>query len=581
MGGFLLARRENNSDVTEMKKLLETSLDVFREKGLPLHKKVVARDYILYVFNKYQSTTENTLLYQNGDFIVSTGTMFYKGKMGTPALDELFHDFSIENHDFFSNVLGNHCLIVSKGGKLFLANNPSGIYRVYCDQHKKLFSTSFLAIFKSLKEHNIGKQEFYEYMFDGAVYGDKTILQEIEIVDVKNIWQLSPVLAAVPLSLKFQNNYSFSSFDESVNECAGQLIQYYDAIKEYYGDSVCAALTAGMDTRLMFACMRHVDIKPYLYVYSYGQAGNTNVQIARMIAAKEGLEMDHEDKSQMMMVDTDAFPAFLEKQHYIYDGLGLGGIFGNGSDIETRLKRIHKTRLQLNGGGYLLRLFYSLPDKPISIMSFLKAKHDNGNYTMCRDFNKHAYYSSIAEKIKNILNINTDKISRKQVEQLFFNLRIRYWTPFNHMINEELSDTLIPGIEPQFTRITLNIPYKFMYLGIFQAAVIKHIHPDIAKYPSQYGYNFYDYENVPLRTRIKEYLQFHTPITLRPYIRRYYLNKPRKNNFSYYYLDKEYLDTVFPSSEPIISKYVDISKIMDPLMLSRVLSVEYLLTNKR
>jgi hypothetical protein len=579
MGGFLLVKRDHDADFKEIERQYRNSLNVFAKKGLPLNKKVSTSEYVIYVFRKYRSNRDNTMLFANGDFIVATGTMFYNGKMGDAALKEIFQDFSIENQEFFSRILGNYCLIISKGNRLFLCNSPSGIYRIYCDQSKKVISTSFLAVYTSLKERNIGIQEFYEYMFDGALYDDKTLIREIELVNAKSILQLSPTLTATPKSMNFKSPDPDSSFDDLVKECAGQLIEYYSYIKANYGDSVCSGLTSGMDTRLMLACMRNVGIKPYLYVY--GRQEWLEVKAAKVITAGEGLNLDVEERHKFPVISKDDYANFLEKQYYIVDGLGNDGIFDNGSDLSTRFKRIEKTQLQMNGGGYLLRLFYSLPNRTTSIKSFLKAKHDAGYYSMCHNnhFDVRLYFSNLEEKIKHTLDINRNRLNRKQVETLFFDWRIPYWTAFNHMINEQMADALIPGIDPQFSCLTLNVPYKYMYMGVFQAAVIKLIHPAIAKYPSQYGYNFYDYNNIPLQARIKEFTQFNTPTTLRPYLRAHLWHQWKKGDFPYY-LSKEYLDTIFPSRELAISEYIDIDKIIEPKMLSRALSVELLINNK-
>jgi hypothetical protein len=574
MGGFFLAKREKDVALETTERQYSRSVDVFRKKGLPLNKKLVTQDYIIYVFHKYRHDRDNTLLHENGDFIISTGTMLYNGRMGEAALQELYEDFSMDNQDFFSRLLGNYCVIISKGDNLFLCNNSSGVYRVYCDQTKKVISSSFLAVYKSLDEHRLEKQEFYEYMFDGALYGDKTLIGGIELVDSKKIVQLTPVLTDTPKNLDFSTPAPDATFDEMVNEGVRQTTDYYHTIQAYYGDSVCAGITAGMDSRLMLAGMRAAGITPYLYIY--GKEDSSEVKTVEMIATGEGLQLDIEEKFSFPRVGRDDYPGFLEKQYYMLDGLGNFGIFDNGSDMATRYKRVEKSRLQLNGGGYQMRLFYSLPNKPTPINTFLRAKHDGGDFSMCRRFDKKAYYSILEQKIKETLDVERDIISRKQVEQLFFDWRIKYWTAFNHMINEQLSDSLLPGVDPQLTALILNIPYKYLYLGSFQAAIIKKIHPDIARYPSQYGFNFYDYDKVPLRTKIDRFVQFHTPVALRPFFRKNILTRNIRR-ITPYYLTKEYLDTILPSSNLIVSEYVDISKITDFLMLSRVLSVELLL----
>ena len=146
------------------------------------------------------------------------------------------------------------------------------------------------------------------------------------------------------------------------------------------------------------------------------------------------------------------------------------------------------------------------------------------------------------------------------------------------MINEQLSDALLPGVDPQLTALILNIPYKYLYMGSFQAAIIKALHARIAKYPSQYGYNFYDYDKISPYIRLNRFAQFHTPTTLRPFIRKNFINRRIKGNVPYY-LSKSYLDTILTAPRLAVSEYVDIEKIVEIPMLSRVLSVELLLND--
>ena len=147
------------------------------------------------------------------------------------------------------------------------------------------------------------------------------------------------------------------------------------------------------------------------------------------------------------------------------------------------------------------------------------------------------------------------------------------------MINNQLADALVPFSESRFSYMTADIPYKYKYLDVFKAALIKLIDPALAKYPSQYGFNFYDYDKIPVRIKMKTYMQYHTPTVLRPFIRAHFWKQENKGKFPYY-LTREYLDTVFPPSELVISEYINIDKITDPNMLSRVLSVELLLTDR-
>jgi hypothetical protein len=125
----------------------------------------------------------------------------------------------------------------------------------------------------------------------------------------------------------------------------------------------------------------------------------------------------------------------------------------------------------------------------------------------------------------------------------------------------------------------MDVPYKDRYLNAFQAALVKLIDPALSKYPSQYGYSFYDYDKVSLWIKAKTYVRYHVPPGARPYLRAHFKNKDRKHRFPYY-LSSEYLETVFSLRQLSISQYIDIDKINDANMLSRVLSVELLMTDR-
>jgi hypothetical protein len=148
------------------------------------------------------------------------------------------------------------------------------------------------------------------------------------------------------------------------------------------------------------------------------------------------------------------------------------------------------------------------------------------------------------------------------------------------MINNQLSDALVPFLEPKTIYLTRDIPYKYKHLTVFKSALIKLIDPIVAKYPSQYGFSFCDYDKIPPQIKMKEFIRYHTPITLRPCVRKYWRRKNMGKDGYPYYFGKEYLDMIFPSNRLSVSKYIHIDKIDDPNMLSRVLSVELLITDR-
>ena len=146
MGAFLLIRKPKNVEVEEIEGTYRDSIAVFHKKGLPLNERIVTNDFVIYVFHKHKFQVDNTLLLDDGEFIISTGTCIYDRKIGCDALRKLYRDFS-EKGEFLSNVFGQYCLIVSKEGSLYLLNDYTGLYHVYSNHSRSVISSSFLAVF--------------------------------------------------------------------------------------------------------------------------------------------------------------------------------------------------------------------------------------------------------------------------------------------------------------------------------------------------------------------------------------------------------------------------------------------------
>jgi len=383
MGGFLLLKRNQNVPVEEIEKQNQSSIEVFKKKGLKLRKRIERERFVVFVFHKYSLKTKDQFEFENGDFIISTGTSIYNGKTGACALKALLEDFSNER-DFHANLYGHYCILIFHRGKLFIFTDYTGLYKVYCNKSKSVLSSSFLAVAKTLQKKNISKQEFYEYVFHEAFYGDNTIFKEIKLLDSKSLWQISPEISKTPQKIFFNDFQNTKSFDETVTMVSRNLISYFKILKSAFDNKVASSLSGGYDTRLMLALTRKVGISPYFFVY--GGRNSIDVKIAKAIAQGEKFELDHIDKSKYPKVARRDFYEMIENNFFLFDGFGAVGIFDNGSDIDTRIDRVKKAHLHLNGGGgEIFRRTWRFSDKrKINIENFLKNKY--GHIYMLNDF---------------------------------------------------------------------------------------------------------------------------------------------------------------------------------------------------
>jgi hypothetical protein len=126
---------------------------------------------------------------------------------------------------------------------------------------------------------------------------------------------------------------------------------------------------------------------------------------------------------------------------------------------------------------------------------------------------------------------------------------------------------------------------RFKDLGVFEAALIKFIDPDLAKYPSSHGYNFYD--NIGLGVKLRYFARLNLPLWLKVYIKKHYYDQADERLTLHdgrttlpFYLTRRYLDKIFTSKELVMSEYFHIDRIGDPQVLSRALTAELVITDR-
>jgi asparagine synthase (glutamine-hydrolysing) len=353
-------------------------------------------------------------------------------------------------------------------------------------------------------------------------------------------------------------------------------------LKDVSGDSIISSLSGGYDSRLMLALMRKVGISPSLFVY--GTADSGDVRVAKAIAGGEGLELDHIDKSASPAISPEQFPAVIERTYYLFDGLGCTGVFDNGSDVATRIRRAEQARLHLNGGGgEIYRRTWQVPDEKIDIGKYLKYKYgpihimeDFVDYAVCgENFERNEFLAGLREKIQRVLGTDRDWMTKQQLNVLYSFLRHKYWMGLNHSIDNQFSYALTPYAEKRFVFESFSIPMRYRSHGRFEAALIKHIDPQLAKYPSAYGFNFHD--PVRPRRRFLSSVREKLPNFLQPVIPMAH-RKLRALRFQPpFYMSGEYLAKVFSGRDLGVARYVHMERIKDPAMLSRVLSVELII----
>lgn len=579
MGAFLLVTSKH-SGFFDFEKKTAPAIDVFRQKQLLLNKKFVKNKFILYVFNKQRISVNNFIEYDELNFIAGTGTYIYKSKAGREALDAIFHDFSFEKE--FSGILqGDFAIIIFRDGNLIIFNSSEGLYRIYNSSDHTIFSSSILPLVKLSDDLVISKQEFFEYVLTGAHFGDKTIFKGIELLDSGKNYQLSPdIRISSKPEIKYISPFRDSDLEEIVFEVKETLSKYFRTIGKIFEDNIVIPLTGGFDTRLVYAMLKAEKIMPD-HAFVLKKDNHPDIEIAELIAAADDIKLD---------ILPNDFPDFtqdstlsqLKRQFFLYDGLGIGGIFQffSGMDVWDQLD--YRLLLLDGGGGEIYRNIHNLPDAEISLNKYIEKVLHKKDFSLFTDqYNNKEYLEQV--RIKIINSIQQSVISRQNMEIIFPFFYQKYWMGQINSLANQFSYYLTPFSDHIIALQSVEIPVKYKNKGYFEALLIRYSDENLARVPTNYGISFYDL-NENQRT-VKELIKQFVPDSLSNILKPVHKKIFKKNNLPFYsqsdYVNKalrldSYVKNIMGVNSLEVGEFIDFHKATDPAMISRALSVELL-----
>jgi hypothetical protein len=570
MGGFVVLPKESGESVEQLEARFARSLDVFRKKNLKLDRRICKGGFAVYRFHKLQSRSAEFIELPNGDFACYTGTFFYDGCTGTEALRLIYEDFASGPLQEVK-IAGNFSLLIYKRGELHYVGDYLGYYQVYVHNPTRVVSNSYLAVCLADTKHRLSKQALFEYIFHGLFVHEETLLADVHILDSQKIWRLEPSLRWEGRRPDYEPLPPSVRFSQVVDVVSSELSKYFAMLARNFSQDIGSALSGGYDTRHMLALLTQAGIIPHLHVY--GAASDPDVVIAKQIASSEAMTIEHVDKGARPRVDVNEFRKSIERDTLFFDGIKPLGLIDDGSDLATRLARASHAHMQLNGaGGEIYREIWNISDRPTGLVEFLRMRFDLASYDFCGNgFNSKEYFAIFAEKVRNILSIDRETLTRREAEMLFPLLRNKF-AQINNTANAQISDSILPFMEPKFAFPSFDIPIRYKYCGNLHSALIRAANPALARFNSAYGINFLD--PVPRPYRVRRMIERHVPLWARLIARKRRSQKPVRMP---YYFERAYLESILDLKSLRMAEYVDISKVSSPEILSRVLSVELLL----
>lgn len=535
--------------------------------------KIIEHDsYQILLCKKTVSQIDNYYENSRDDFCASSGSFYYKGKASTDALEHFFNDFDPDNlspHGF----MGIFTLIIKKNNRLYLITDPMGASRVFHNSTMTLWSSSFLAIAENLPNLTIDPQGVYEYSFQETNYGENTPFHEVKMADSFVIFEFEKNgIKKIPRKPPVSFNISSDKYEDLIDEHAFLLESQMSKIANIHGNKVATALSGGYDSRLMLSLALKSGIKPKVYVY--GADSSPDVMVAKQIAKGEKFDLNHINKAKHHKPDPDQYGEIVRDTFYALDGYPNESVFDFGANMETRRERAKRKTLVLNGGGgEIFRNFFYLPEGDYTVENLLDIFYSRYTLDIVTDrFSEYIYRDNLKRKIKKALNLTTDEMTRTQLEYAYPAFRLRYWTSKDNSNNTRLGQFLTPFICYETIMAALKLPLEYKTHGRFQGDLINHINPDLAKYPSDYGYAFN--EPVPYFKKFKNNMTIYRPIWLRrnSYAIQHKMRKLQKPET----ISDRYLGAVLPNGTPHMDHFFNVYQIKDAGLLGRIYTLEYL-----
>lgn len=569
MGAFLLVKN-TKFDYNNFETKLSKVLDLFTTKiKLPFSGKFILGEFTLYLFKKKFYEGANHIKLENGDFIASTGSLYYKGYSGKIALINLYKDF-LKNDKIENHCRGHYFVIIKENNSLFVFRDFYGIYPVYQDFSQEVISSSFLAVAFLQENLSISKNELYEYLFNGFWSEEKTLFEEILLLKYGqyiNLKQKETFFFSPEYMTITDKNYSqiLNIITETLNIHFSELTSAFNKIS--------LGLSGGYDSRLILAALLRQNVIPDLYVN--GTPNSIDIQCAKKIVEGTKLNLREVHYYEYYKNIEDNILNFIYNRFYYFDGLGVGGLFDLYSDIEYKQANPNKNTALLNGaGGEIYREAWNILIGKFSLKAYVQARYNKYNFSnILHDYSGNEYLKNIENKIHNYINEKHKRIDRQALEKLHPS---RYKAIHFIMGTMQLFNPFVmPFYEFHLIEQSVNIPVKYKYYGKLNKDLIMQQYPSLSSYMSAYGYNFEN--NIPLKIALKENLVSYTPLSLRPILRNFKKSKKLPvERYGHNLLSNSIIECVLPYGTNKINDYIIVKNIAHDTIKSRAFSLELL-----
>lgn len=485
MAGFHLTRAEPGADAR-----LAAARARFAAHGFTAFTAIRTADHVGFHVG-YIHGGPPTFHADGDDFIAVAGTLVFDGAIGQAALAGLLAAWTVP-FTAWNRVGGQFALVVHKAACTTVATDYFGAFQLFHDEDYRTVTTSFLAAAEAQPRLGWHDQGVYEFAFNVFPIGDDTVFAEVRRLGPDAQLELGTKGVRHPVDKPLPAAPDALPLDERVRAAADTLSATARPFVEAWGNAMQAPLSGGLDSRLALGMLRAHGVRPHVYVY--GEEGDDDVEIARAVGRAEGFEVELFNKPAHARIDPEDYPAIVGRNFDETDALVTdGGLFDNGGNAFARHARQAGGQLAVSGGcGEVFRNFFYLSNqrftpRDVALAFFARFKRSD---TSPR-FRPAAFLEAVAAKLGQALGRPPDRpLARTEVEQLYPRARCRAFFGREISLVGRHGGYFMPFLDHHVVAGALRIPMDLKRAGRFEAMLLHHIDPALARQPSAYGHDF-------------------------------------------------------------------------------------------
>lgn len=301
---------------------------------------------------KLNVENENTVFFNENDFITFSGTIFYKSCIGVEALEAIFHDFEGSVTNIRKNIFGNYFIFISKNESKVIFGDENSIYDIYyhISEGESWSISSLLSdiIKVSTHEFSIHRNNLLETVFQNGIIDDGSIYNEIDRLNGQQYLAVDS-LGTVKLHNLVSNNHELIT--EPYEELVSSLRNTSKMISTNY-NNIAISMTGGLDSRLALSMLVSSGTKPHLY-YGVGNNFITNTKTEDLNLVKfisEHLNLSLELKNWNTSRKIDGNWSDLSTKYGVF-----GGIYGGSEGFFRSYEKSNADYIEYGYFGETLR----------------------------------------------------------------------------------------------------------------------------------------------------------------------------------------------------------------------------------